>query len=62
MQLKYRGVSYEYNPSQVPVAESKDVGMYRGVTFHFHKLLKSISKLPLDLQYRGVSYHIGPTA
>lgn len=62
MKLKYRGISYEYNPSQVPMEESQDVGTYRGVTFHFHTWLKSFSQLPLDLTYRGVPYHSISTA
>ena len=62
MKLKYRGISYEYHPSQVPMEESQDVGTYRGVTFHFHTWLKSFSQLPLDLTYRGVPYHSISTA
>ena len=62
MKLKYRGVSYDYNPSEIPIGESTTIGQYRGVTFHFHKLLTSLSQLSLDLKYRGVSYHTGPIA
>lgn len=62
MQLKYRGVSYEYNPPPITISESKEVGKYRGVALHFHKLIKFLPQPSLNLKYRGVSYHTGSTA
>lgn len=59
MKLTYRGVSYEYNPLEVPISESREVGKYRGNAFHFHKLRKVLPQPSLDLKYRGVSYHTG---
>ena len=62
MKLKYRGVSYEYQPPKIAVADSEEVGKYRGGTFHFHKLVKALSQPVFDLKYRGVSYHTGGSA
>ncbi|MGB7088282.1 MAG: DUF4278 domain-containing protein [Phormidesmis sp.] len=62
MKLTYRGVSYDYNPPQVPVADTEEVGKYRGAILHFHKLLKSLPQPSLDLVYRGVKYHKGTAA
>ena len=62
MELRYRGVSYEYNPPKVPVSDMKEVGKYRGAELHFHQLRKSIPQPPADLKYRGVPYHKGKTA
>ncbi|ESA37475.1 hypothetical protein N836_02885 [Leptolyngbya sp. Heron Island J] len=62
MKLKYRGVSYEYKVPEIAIAESEEVGKYRGATFHFHKLVKALSLPVFDLKYRGVSYHTGGSA
>ena len=42
MKLVYRGVPYEYNPPQIPIVDSVEVGTYKGATLHFHKLLKTL--------------------
>ncbi len=59
MKLTYRGVRYECTPPEIPVADTEEVGKYRGALLHFHKLLKSLPQPSLDLKYRGVSYHKG---
>ena len=56
MKLRYRGVSYEYNPPKVPVSDMKEVGKYRGAELHFHQLRKSIPQPPDDLITPAVKY------
>ena len=62
MRLVYRGIPHEYNPSEVPVVDSAEIGKYRGAPLHFHKLLKAITQPARDLKYRGVAYHTGAPA
>ena len=60
MQLKYRGVSYEYNPPEVEMIPSGATGQYRGLEWRFRNP-KSLPVMQsnLDLMYRGVPYQQG---
>jgi hypothetical protein len=58
MQLSYRGVPYEYNPTSVETIEGKVGGKYRGLPWR-HTQVKMNKKLRVqptyELYYRGVS-------
>lgn len=57
MQLKYRGVNYDYNPPQVAAKPTGIVGTYRGMEWRFRAVPPgSIQQPTLDLVYRGVAY------
>lgn len=57
MKLKYRGVSYDYNPANVEVNEDSVVGQYRGAAVRFHHPAKAPSHHHLfGLLYRGIAY------
>lgn len=60
MLLKYRGISYDYNPPEVEMEPSKIVGRYRGLEWRFRtpKSL-NVQQPTLDLIYRGVAYQSG---
>ena len=60
MQLKYRGVNYEYSPPRVEMDPSGQVGQYRGLEWRFRNP-KTVPVLQsnLDLVYRGVPYRQG---
>ena len=63
MQLKYRGVSYDYTPPKVTMEPTGVVGKYRGMEWRFRNPTKIPVLQPnLDLVYRGVPYHTGPVA
>lgn len=63
MQLKYRGVSYDYQPPQVEMNPSGEVGRYRGIEWRFRNPKSlPVLKSNLDLIYRGVPYQKGPAA
>jgi hypothetical protein len=58
MQLCYRGVSYDYNPTLAETFEGEVGGKYRGLPWRhtYVKLNKRLSAKPVfDLYYRGVS-------
>lgn len=58
MKLCYRGVSYDYNPTQVKVAEGPVVGKYRGAAWHSTLLIDNpVPQMAATLTYRGVTYH-----
>ncbi|NEO26440.1 MAG: DUF4278 domain-containing protein [Kamptonema sp. SIO4C4] len=60
MELKYRGVTYNYNPTIVEAEEGKVAGKYRGLEWRFRNLKKPAAQKPtLDLVYRGVHYKTG---
>jgi len=62
MQLKYRGVSYDYNPPEVETTESQQVGTYRGLEWRFRNPRKPlVLETNLDFKYRGVPYRSGQT-
>ena len=60
MKLKYRGVAYDYNPTEVTTVEGKVGGKYRGVPWQ-QKIpqITQVDKPSVDLKYRGVSYRKG---
>jgi hypothetical protein len=58
MQLCYRGVSYEYNPTSVETIKGEVGGKYRGLPWqHIHvKLNKGLRvQSSYELYYRGVT-------
>jgi Domain of unknown function (DUF4278) len=58
MKLCYRGVSYDYNPPQVKVAEGPVAGKYRGANWHSTILIDNpVPQIAATLTYRGVTYH-----
>ncbi|MDB9314451.1 DUF4278 domain-containing protein [Spirulina sp. CS-785/01] len=60
MELKYRGVTYNYNPTIVEAEEGKVGGKYRGLEWRFRNQKKPSAQKPtLDLVYRGVHYKTG---
>ncbi|PZD71513.1 hypothetical protein C1752_06133 [Acaryochloris thomasi RCC1774] len=59
MQLKYRGVDYEYVPPQVAAKPTELVGTYRGLEWRFKTATSSVQQPTLDLVYRGVAYQTG---
>ncbi len=57
MQLSYRGISSQSNPSIIPTIRGEIIGKYRGVTVKAKYYIKPLSpEASLDLKYRGVSY------
>jgi hypothetical protein len=63
MKLTYRGVQYDYNPPTVEMANTSEVGKYRGVDIRFRATKKPPVQQPtLDLVYRGVAYRTGDEA
>ncbi|MGL5083293.1 MAG: DUF4278 domain-containing protein [Microcoleaceae cyanobacterium] len=61
MQLKYRGMTYEYNPPQVENLTGKATGKYRGLDWRFCNLKKPPVLQPTHaLTYRGVKYSNAP--
>lgn len=63
MQLKYRGITYEYTPVQVETVDGKAVGKYRGLEWCFRYIKKPVLTQPTHtLTYRGVKYCNSPFA
>ena len=63
MQLKYRGVTYEYNPPAVEAIEGPATGKYRGLDWRFRNLKAPAVLMPThNLTYRGVAYSTNPAA
>ncbi|WP_414567523.1 DUF4278 domain-containing protein [Nostoc sp. CCY 9925] len=72
MKLYYRGLSYEYDPSQVSNKKTQraftsDHNLtYRGVSYHLdpNSKLDEVTQVPLayKLSFRGISYVINKTA
>ena len=57
MQLSYRGICYQSNPSIIPTIRGEIIGKYRGVILRAKHYTTPLSPKPsLDLKYRGVSY------
>ena len=57
MKLKYRGVAYEFNPTEVATVEGKVGGKYRGVPW-VQKIpqITQVDRPNVVLKYRGVPY------
>ncbi len=63
MQLKYRGVTYEYNPPAIEATVGTATGKYRGLDWRFRNLKAPAVLMPThNLTYRGVAYSTGPVA
>ncbi|MCU0543885.1 MAG: DUF4278 domain-containing protein [Oscillatoriaceae cyanobacterium Prado104] len=58
MQLSYRGVSYEVNPSREPSIQGEVIGKYRGAVLlrSHHYTTPPAPRSFVTLKYRGVSY------
>lgn len=60
MKLKYRGVAYEANPTEVTTVKGKVGGKYRGVPWVQRiPQIARVDEPSIDLKYRGVSYSQG---
>lgn len=72
MKLYYRGLSYEYNPSQVGDKKTQRAFTsgnnltYRGVSYHVepNSKLGEVTEAPIayKLSFRGIDYFINKTA
>ncbi|WAL61627.1 DUF4278 domain-containing protein [Thermocoleostomius sinensis] len=61
MKIKYRGVSYEYNPPAVEYGDLSQSGKYRGLDVRFRNPKKvPVLQPTLDLLYRGTAYTANP--
>ncbi|WP_427158518.1 DUF4278 domain-containing protein [Aliinostoc sp. HNIBRCY26] len=59
MQLTYRAVRYEVNPTDVKATASYSTGIYRGVKINIPTpVAKPQTYSPRQLKYRGVIYII----
>ena len=57
MELKYRGVAYESNPTVVTTIEGKVGGKYRGVPWVQRiPQITHVEEPRVELKYRGVPY------
>jgi len=57
MQLCYRGVPYQKNPTAIPSTESATIGNYRGKPCHKSILKNALSLEGIrQLKYRSISY------
>jgi Domain of unknown function (DUF4278) len=57
MQLSYRGVSYEVNPSREPSIQGEVIGKYRGAVLRSHNdMTPPAPQAFVTLKYRGISY------
>ncbi|MBP0021814.1 MAG: DUF4278 domain-containing protein [Cyanobacteria bacterium SBLK] len=57
MKLTYRGVTYDYNPTNVKSIDTEVGGKYRGLEWRFrNRKAPTAQKATLDLVYRGVAY------
>ncbi len=60
MKLKYRGVAYDYHPTEITTVESGVGGKYRGVPWQQRiPLITQVDRPSIGLKYRGVSYRKG---
>ncbi|MEM9541255.1 MAG: DUF4278 domain-containing protein [Cyanobacteria bacterium P01_E01_bin.42] len=63
MKLTYRGVTYNYNPTNVETINTEVGGKYRGLEWRFRNRKASTAQKPtLDLVYHGVAYTQGQEA
>ncbi|MBP0021813.1 MAG: DUF4278 domain-containing protein [Cyanobacteria bacterium SBLK] len=63
MKLTYRGVTYNYNPTNVESVKTEVGGKYRGLEWRFrNRKAPTAQKTTLDLVYRGVAYTQGQEA
>ena len=61
MNLRYRGIEYEYTPSICMFTKGEVGGKYRGLDWRFRNLEKPPVLQPrLNLTYRGIKYSNQP--
>lgn len=54
MQLSYRGVKYNTTKPNVQIADTEELGHYRGATYHIHRAVAAPARRSSDvLKYRG---------
>ena len=57
MEMCYRGVKYNYNPTQVEVSRTSDLVKFRGKTYELNQpVLDLKERNQEDLVYRGVAF------
>ena len=57
MELSYRGIRYQSNPSLIPTLSGEIISKYRGVTLRSKHYTIPLSPQPsVDMKYRGTSY------
>lgn len=57
MKLKYRGITYESNPTEVTTIKGKVGGKYRGVPWiQTIPQITQVDRPSIELKYRGVPY------
>ncbi len=57
MEMCYRGVKYDYNPTQVEVSKTSDLVKFRGKTYELNQpVLDLKERNEEDLVYRGVAF------
>jgi hypothetical protein len=57
MKLKYRGIAYESNPTEVTTIKGKVGGKYRGVPWiQTIPQIIQVDQPSIELKYRGVPY------
>ncbi len=57
MEMCYRGVKYDYNPTQVEVSRTSDLVKFRGKTYELNQpVLDLKERNQEDLVYRGVAF------
>ena len=58
MQLSYRGVKYNAPAPAVQMTETKEVGQYRGATYHVRRAANAVARKTNDvLKFRGAIVH-----
>ncbi len=63
MQLRYRGLTYDYNPPAFATDNAETTGKYRGLDWRFRNAKKPlILDSNLEFTYRGVKYRKGEPA
>ena len=56
MQLKYRGVSYETNPTQIEIVGKNNKVMFRGCCYYLSGAVVNFDKkVQENITYRGIS-------
>ncbi len=57
MEMCYRGVKYEYNPSQIEVSRTSDLVKFRGKTYELNQPVLNLKEPnEKELVYRGVAF------
>ena len=57
MEMCYRGVKYDYNPTQVEVSRTSDLVKFRGKTYELNQPVLDLKERNQEnLVYRGVAF------